>query len=85
MVKRIFRKHFASDINEFLPLLICAQSKGNIDSVVGLRSAQKETLFLEQYLAAPIEQVLQLEHGLSIDRNNLLEIGNLVCNSFVFL
>lgn len=85
-VKRIFRKAYGADINEFAPLLLCAHSQveagvshaDDIDCVIGLRGAAQHPLFLENYLSQPIEQEIATKHGVNIERNNLVELGNLV-------
>lgn len=77
-VKRIFRQVYNADISDFSTLLITAESEQNIDAVIGLRNAGQAPLFLESYMDQPIEQILVKQHGLSITRDNLIEIGNLV-------
>lgn len=68
-----FQDCYGASIQHFLPRLIAAQQDG-IKAALGVRSAC-ETLFLEQYLDAPIEAMLE---DPAIPRNRIAEIGNLV-------
>lgn len=77
-VKQIFRQVYNADINEFSTLLITAEQNQEVDAVIGLRNASQTQLFLESYLPAPIEQVVKQKHDVSINRDNFIEIGNLV-------
>lgn len=77
-VKNIFRKVYAADISEFAPALVCAQRNNKIDTVIGLRNAGQSELFLENYLNTSIEQTIYQKQGISIERNKLMELGNLV-------
>lgn len=50
---------------------VCDQS-GSVLAAAGVRSAEAETLFLEQYLSEPVEK------SISVNRDRIVEIGNLV-------
>ncbi|MCB2109038.1 MAG: thermostable hemolysin, partial [Rhodobacteraceae bacterium] len=50
---------------------------GEILAAVGFRSASEEPLFLEQYLALPVEQELAAARVINIDREQIVEIGSL--------
>lgn len=77
--KRFYDMHGAS-ISHFLPrLLAIFNSRGEVLAALGIRSAT-ESLFLEYYLDRPIEEVIGLHPGAggqAVDRNRLVEIGNL--------
>lgn len=45
--------------------------------VVGFRNARTEPLFLERYLARPIEAELTARTGQPIERQKIVEVGNL--------
>lgn len=77
-VKNIFRKAYGADINEFSPMLLCAQQQDQIDTVIGLRCAQGNQLFLESYLDLPIEEVIYQQCKIEVPRDSLVELGNLV-------
>lgn len=74
-------KHGAR-IREFLPELVGLQSRtGDLRAVAGYRSAGTGALFLEQYLAGPIEKNLSTHIGAPVDRGDIVEVGNLAGGS----
>ena len=77
-VKRIFRQVYSADIGDFSPMLLTAERNDKIDTVIGLRNAAQDPLFLESYLDEPIEQLLKRQHNLTIERQCFIELGNLV-------
>jgi Thermostable hemolysin len=74
-------KHGAR-VREFLPELVGLQSRaGDLRAVAGYRSAGTGALFLEQYLAHPVEQDLSAQVGTAISRDQIAEVGNLAGGS----
>lgn len=80
-IKQGFKKAYAADITVTMPLLL-AVNNGKLKAALGLRSA-KSPLFVEQYLAAPIEQYLQLVN-IAVAREQIVEIGHLYSNARQF-
>jgi len=77
-IRTKFHACFEARISNFLPeLLGFYDSRGEIQAGVGLRNAAQGPLFLEQYLSDPIEDVLAKRLGIPIDRDAIVEIGNL--------
>jgi len=77
-IKRVYRRSYAAKIHHFSPLLLVwMDSRQRIRAVVGLTQAEHQTLFLEQYLRAPLEQALAAAGGDVDSRRNIIEIGNL--------
>lgn len=75
------RSHNAC-VKSFLPRLFTLQdSIGCLHAVVGCRRADDEPLFLEQYLDSPIEKILAMRSGLRVERNQIVELGNLACRN----
>lgn len=79
-VQSVFFKYFQAQITQFYPLLLTIRSPiknqpGQYAAVAGIRPASQQHLFLEHYLAAPVEQVL------CTPRQNIIEIGNLAPSS----
>ncbi len=55
---------------------------GRVCAALGYRRATSEALFLEAYLDAPVEQVLERRLGRRFARRDIVEIGNLAsCNA----
>lgn len=80
-VEQYVADHFASvfgaRIQEFMPVLLSLSCLGRLSGVAGIRSAT-ETLFLEQYLTLPVEVMLRQQTGDVVQRDRIVEIGNLV-------
>ena len=74
-------KHGAR-VREFLPELVGLQNRtGDLRAVAGYRSAATGALFLEQYLAGPIEKDLAGQIGVPVVRGDIVEVGNLAGGS----
>lgn len=74
-------KHGAR-VREFLPELVGLESRtGALRAVAGYRSARTGALFLEQYLAQPVEQDLSAQLGAPVARDGIVEVGNLAGGS----
>ena len=79
-----FAKAYQADVHSFMPNLLGVSRAGEWQAVLGLRCAAKGTaksaaktkLFIEQYLPAPVEQLLAT-HGMHAERSQLIEIGHL--------
>lgn len=77
-IKEAFLKVHQAEINCFMPILLSLRdAESRLRAVCGLRHANKESLFLEQYFDAPIEAILSTKVAKKIERDNILEIGNL--------
>jgi hypothetical protein len=74
----IFHAAYGATVLEYLPLLFSMEQDGGIQAALGLRSARREPLFCEQYLGAPLEQQVQKAFGRTVNRGQLMELGNLV-------
>ena len=78
LIQQVFLKQHQAEIHYFLPELLSLRCAGRLTAAIGMQSASQGTLFLEQYLPAPIEQVLSAQTGQVVRREQILEIGNLV-------
>lgn len=78
LIKQEFYLKHQAEVTHFLPLLLSLRCAGNLSSAIGIQSAAQGALFLEQYLTAPIEQILSAQENRGILRSEILEIGNLV-------
>ena len=74
--KRFLRSHGAH-VSTFMPTLLLLTDAGDeLTAVAGFRCAAQEPLFLEKYLPLPIDQVLEPHAGTSVNREEILEVGN---------
>lgn len=77
-VYKVFRKAHSASIKHYLPHLMGLRDEANkLLAVCGLRHASEGRLFLEHYLDSPVEQILRDKTGELVDRNDIVEIGNL--------
>lgn len=77
-IKTVFAQVYGANITQFMPDLIALRdANGILMAAFGLRSAAKETLFLEQYIDMPIEQLISERLDRNIMRNQITCIGNL--------
>lgn len=77
-IRNVFLRAYGASIKHFLPQLMSLRDAGGrLLAVCGLRNADHGALFLETYLDAPVEHVIadRTRHG--VERNDIVEIGNL--------
>lgn len=67
-----------AEVTHFLPNIISLRCGGEYSAAVGLAPAGNGKVFAEHYLAAPVEQVISEKLGLQVERDQIVEIGNLV-------
>jgi len=73
----VFRQAYGAEIKHFMPYLMSLRDMDEqLIAVCGLRSAGIEKLFLETYLDQPIENVLSEYAGASVQRSDIVEVGN---------
>jgi hypothetical protein len=69
---------FGARLNGFLSVLVAGQRTGEpVSMAFGLTPAVDSPLFLENYLAESIEDILSRATGSDIDRSEIVELGNL--------
>lgn len=73
-----FAASHGAQIRHFLPQLLSVGQGGQCCAAVGLAAAGEGPLFAEQYLDAPIEQLIAERIGAPVARQSIVEIGNLV-------
>lgn len=73
-----FKSVHQAHIHRFMPLLLSLLTpEQQIVAAFGLRPGTETPLFLEQYLAQPIEQLVASQFKQPVDRLRLVEVGNL--------
>lgn len=68
-----YRQRFGARLKHWMPTLVSLQAEGQILAAAGFRGAA-ETLYLERYLSAPVEQYLR-QRDLSVARRHIVETG----------
>ena len=77
-VGRAFEREHDAVVRTFMPVLVgCRDSEDRLRSVVGLRHATSDALFLERYLDRPVHEAIGDATGTCVRRDQLVEIGNL--------
>lgn len=79
-IQQGFATHYQANVEHFMPNLLGVNRNGQWQAVLGLRSAAKTPLFIEQYLSVAVEQILAT-HGLYAERPQLIEIGHLYASN----
>lgn len=81
-VENYIRNRFSSvhnaQVSHFLPNIISLRCGDFYSAAVGLAPAGNHKLFAETYLSVPAENAISATLGISVERNNIVEIGNLV-------
>ncbi len=78
-IERRYEECYGSTIQRHYPTLMSVRDESDrIIAAVGARLAADEKLFLEAYLARPVETALRDATGKAVARDRIVEIGNLV-------
>ena len=87
-----YQERYTADVQHFLPYLLNLTCNDNLCATVGIRAAESEPLYLEKYLHNSVEQEIGMRFKTAIERESIIEIGDLVLTSrarsqllFVFL
>lgn len=73
-----FATHYQANVQHFMPCLYGLEADdGSLHGAVGCRSAAVQPLFLERYLDEPIEHAIAARSGESVERADVVEVGNL--------
>lgn len=73
----VYRHRFGAQVDQFAPALVAIREHGRIVAAAGYRDAGREALFLEQYLAAPVEVLVAPTAGHAPARSTIVEVGHL--------
>jgi len=77
-IRATYARAYGADVDSFMPQLMrVCNADGDFRAVMGFRLAGQEHLFLENYLDDPIEVVISRYLGKPVNRNEIVEVGNL--------
>lgn len=81
-IARIYAERFGARVQQFAPSLVSLRDphNGELVAAAGYRFADTGPLFLERYLSAPIEDLLSAQHGASVARQGVVEVGHLAAD-----
>jgi hypothetical protein len=81
-IQHRFRKAHNAEINHFMPELFgLKDGAGTLCAVTGARLATSGPLFLESYLDRPIEAAIEAVASRPVDRQGIVEVGNLAASN----
>lgn len=79
-IHRQFSSYFGANVKQFMPYILTLEKQGEISAAIGFRLAASHTLFLEQYLIKPVEQMVSETINTPAKRASIVEIGNLAAS-----
>lgn len=80
-VRTIYAKRYGADVRDFAPFMVALRDEtGTTIAAAGYRPAAYGPLFLERYLAAPVEALLARDAGERADRASIVEVGHLAAS-----
>lgn len=71
-IHRVYAERFGARVQQFAPMLVAQIDDEGLAAAAGFRAAEHGPLFLERYLDAPVEALLQLP-----TRRGIVEVGHL--------
>jgi hypothetical protein len=73
-----YQEKFSARLVHFMPSLVSAKLPGQEAHLAfGLRAANEHSLYLENYLSAPVQRELARVNNTPVSRASIVEIGNL--------
>lgn len=76
-IRDVFFQVCGARVRFFLPVLMSLRGPdGKLVAACGIRNAGIERLYLENYMDKPVEQVLSERIGETVERSDIVEIGN---------
>ncbi|MHA2938042.1 thermostable hemolysin [Vibrio sp. RC27] len=76
-VSRRYQDAFFAELKQFMPAYLTLMDNNNIVSVCGIRIAEDEPLYLEQYLDDDADKVISSMLDCEVSRSSLVEFGHL--------
>jgi len=81
LIKSEYYRHFNCQLKSLTSTNISLKVDNKMVATTGYRSAGQASLYLEQYLDQPIEQLISKNFGQPIDRCQIVEIGSFALGS----
>ncbi len=82
-IEQQFFKSYGARHSEYMPCFITMQGRSAISAAAGCAlAAEKDPLFLERYLSAPVQDLLSERMNANIERAQIAEVGNLAGSRF---
>jgi hypothetical protein len=81
-ISEVFARRFGARVTSFAPNLLLLERRGQVLAACGWRGAHTGALFLERYLDRPIDQEVARLTRQRVDRERIVEVGNLAGEKF---
>lgn len=75
LIQSVYAAAYGAHIHSWMPVLLSLCKRGRMVAAAGYRSGL-EPLYLEHYLDAPIEQLLQGATSATLERRQIVEVGH---------
>jgi len=72
-----YQSAYDAELNHYMPCFLTMEGDSCINSTLGVRTAKRGKLFVEQYSAKPIDEEIQEHCNTEVSRDEIVEIGNL--------
>ncbi len=79
-IHEVYARRYGARVFHFAPVLAFLRDATGIIAAAGYRAADRAPLFLERYLAAPVEHLLAHSHGTVPARKDIVEVGHLAAS-----
>lgn len=76
-IRRVYGRRYGADVRHFAPVLVTLEDADGIVAAAGYRRADVAPLFLERYLAQPVEAALARGGNAAPERESIVEVGHL--------
>ena len=77
-IQSVYAARYGAQVRSFMPALVALRdAEGELVAAAGYRCAAEQPLFLERYLAGPVEGLLPPQHGAPPARHSIAEVGHL--------
>lgn len=76
-IRQVYAQRFDANVQHFAPVLVALRDATGIVAAAGYRHAAQGPLFLERYLASPVESLLASGQGMVPARHGIVEVGHL--------
>lgn len=74
-IATVYARHYGAQLRSFMPTLVSLGGGDEPSAAAGYRAADAGALFLEHYLAQPVEQVIAAHTGQPVARASIVEVG----------
>lgn len=74
-IRGVYAAHYGATIRHWAPTLVTLEEDGRVLAAAGYRPAQTP-LFLERYLALPVQQAIAVRAGVRVARHGIIEVGH---------